>query len=127
MLFDEICGSGEKLTKQTQEILSGSTILQLLSLVLDQLRSNFTRICSVLPESCHPWTLVPLHHPGHEALRGKPEYIYREYASLRGGCKCTDTMKDVHSDGPCREGRDPHARFVYDLVSLLSAFSNAPK
>ena len=66
MLRDELRGtrSSAKLTKQAQEILSGSTILQLLSLVLDQLRSDFMSMRPVLPELHYPRTFIPLHHPG---------------------------------------------------------------
>jgi len=65
-------------TEQTQEILLRGTILRLLPLFLNQLRSDFVCILPILPDLHHLRVFVPLKHPGSETFWGPLENIRSE-------------------------------------------------
>lgn len=65
-------------TEQTEEILSRGAILQLLSLFLNQLYSDFVSIRPVLSKALHPRTLVPLKNPVSESPRGPLHEVENE-------------------------------------------------
>ena len=115
-------------TEQTEEIPSRGTVLQLLSLLLDQLPRDFVRICPILPKFHHPRTLVSLGNPCGEALWGPSESVNDEYTFLGNHTKCSEAMRCHGHNSSCDwEGREPYARFEYDFVNLLSVPSKAPK
>ena len=82
-------------TEQTQEILSGDTILQLLPLILDQLSGNFVCIGPVLSNVHHPGTFILLKKPGEETLRGPLQGVHHEYSSLGEQGECMEAMKGI--------------------------------
>jgi len=114
-------------TEQTEEVPSRGTILQLLPLLLDQLRRDLVRKFPILPEVDHPRTLVSFKHPCGGTLWGPPEGIHYEYTFLGRYAKRFEATK-FHCQGGYdgQKRRELYARFMYDFANLLSMPSRAP-